>query len=298
MPDAARPALLVDASSLAYRAYHAMPEVHAPDGTLVNGVVGFLNFVSRLLVDRNPSRLVVAFEFGNDWRPDFRVTLLPEYKSHRVAAEGAPVDPVEPQILVIAEVLRALRIAIANAEECEAEDVIATLAHRFEGPIEVVSGDRDLFQLVADPRILVLYTLRGVSDLAHVTQQWVHDKYGIPGDRYLDYAILRGDPSDGLPGVRGIGEKTAAALLTKYGSLDAVLAAKDLSSTVRAKLNAGRDYIVSARRVVGAVLDCSVGDVDGAIPRGAPSPRVKELAERYGITASVNRVVEALGARA
>ncbi|HEY6957717.1 MAG TPA: 5'-3' exonuclease H3TH domain-containing protein [Candidatus Limnocylindria bacterium] len=118
----------------------------------------------------------------------------------------------------------------------------------------------------------------------------------MPGDRYLDYAILRGDPSDGLPGVRGIGEKTAALLLAKYGSLDAVLAAPDLSATVRAKLNAGRSYIEAARRVVAPVLDCSVGDVDAALPRGTPSPRVKELAERYGIVASAARVVEALAA--
>jgi 5'-3' exonuclease len=274
-----------------------MPEVHAPDGTLVNAVVGFLNFVARLLTDRKPSRCVVAFEFGSDWRPEFRVALLPEYKSHRVAEEGAPPDEVGPQILIIAEVLRALGIAIASSEECEAEDVIATLAGRFEGSIEVVSGDRDLFQLVRDPRILVLYTLRGVSELAHVDQEWVHAKYGIPGDRYLDYAILRGDPSDGLPGVRGIGEKSASALLTKYGSLDAILAATDLSPTIRAKLNAGRDYIVAAERVVGAVLDCAVGEVDGSLPRGKPAPRAIELAERYGLIGSVGRVIEALAAR-
>lgn len=272
-----------------------MPPVHAPDGTLVNGVVGFLNFMARLLTDRRPSRMVVAFEFGSDWRPQFRVALIPEYKSHRVATADTPPDEVEPQLLIIAEVLRALDIAIASSEECEAEDVIATLTTQFEGPIEIVSGDRDLFSLVRDPRILVLYTLRGVSELAHVDQAWVHAKYGIPGDRYLDYAIMRGDPSDGLPGVRGIGEKSAAELLRKYGSLDGILAATDLSASMKAKLNAGRDYIVAARRVVGAVFDCSVGDVAGTIPR-APSARVLELAERYGIAASTKRVVDALAA--
>jgi 5'-3' exonuclease len=274
-----------------------MPPVHAPDGTLVNAIVGFLNFLARLLVDRTPSRLVVAMEFGSDWRPQFRVALLPEYKSHRVATEESPPDEVEPQLIVLAEVLRALGISIANAEECEAEDVIATLTTKFEGPIEIVSGDRDLFSLVKDPRITVLYTLRGVSELAHVDQAWVNQKYGIPGDRYLDYAVLRGDPSDGLPGVRGIGEKSASELLRKYGSLDGILAAKDLSASMRAKLNAGRDYIAAARRVVGAVMDCGVGDVDGTIPR-APTDRIVELAQRYGIAASTKRVVEALAARA
>jgi len=273
-----------------------MPPVHAPDGTLVNAVVGFLNFIARLLADRRPGRCVVAFEFGEAWRPGFRVALLPEYKSHRVATEDSPPDEVGPQIDVAAEVLRALRIATASSDECEAEDVIATLTTRFDGPIEIVSGDRDLFTLVRDPRITVLYTLRGVSELAHVDQAWVHAKYGIPGDKYLDYAILRGDPSDGLPGVRGIGEKSASALLAKYGSLDAALGAWDLSASVRAKLNAGRDYIAAARTVVAPVLDCQVGEVDGSLPQGGPDPRVSALAERYGIEGSVKRVVDALSA--
>ena len=271
-----------------------MPPVHAPDGTLVNGVVGFLNFLARLLTDRRPGRLVVAMEFGTDWRPEFRVALLPEYKSHRVADDDAPPDEVQPQLDIIAEVLRARGVAVGSSSECEAEDVIATLTQRFDGPIEVVSGDRDLFTLVRDPRITVLYTLRGVTELAHVTQEWVKAKYSIPGDRYLDYAIMRGDPSDGLPGVRGIGEKSASLLLTKYGSLDGILAAKDLSASVRAKFNAGKDYITAARRVVAPVLDCAVGEVDGAIPHGPPSQSVIELAHRYGIVASVSRVNEAL----
>ncbi len=273
-----------------------MPPVQAPDGTLVHAVVGFLNFIARLLTDRRPGRLVIAFEFGNDWRPEFRVALLPEYKSHRVAADDAPPDPVGPQIDIIVEVLRALRIATASSTECEAEDVIATLTTRFEGPIEIVSGDRDLFTLVRDPRITVLYTLRGVSELAHVDQAWVHAKYGIPGDKYLDYAILRGDPSDGLPGVRGIGEKSASLLLAKYGSLDAILSAWDLSASVRAKLNAGKSYIAAARTVVAPVLDCRVGEIDASIPVGPPARRVAELAQRYGIEGSVKRVVEALSA--
>ena len=271
-----------------------MPEVRAPDGTLVNAVVGFLNFVARLLTDRKPGRMVVAFEFGEAWRPEFRVALIPEYKSHRVATEETPPDEVGPQIDIIAEVLKALRISVANSEDCEAEDVIATLTQTFEGPIEVVSGDRDLFTLARDPRILVLYTLRGVSELAHVDQAWIKAKYGIPGDKYLDYAILRGDPSDGLPGVRGIGEKSASALLTKYGSLDAILTAWDLSASVRATLNAGKDYIKAARTVVGPVLDCKVNAVDGSLPRGDPDPKVIALAERYSLVASVSRVIEAL----
>jgi 5'-3' exonuclease len=275
-----------------------MPPVNAPDGRLVNAVVGFLNYLARLIVDRDPKRLVVAMEFGSDWRPEFRVALLPEYKSHRVATEDSEPDEVEPQLLLIAEVLRALRIQVASSTECEAEDVIATLSARFDGPIEIVSGDRDLYTLVRDPRILVLYTLKGVSELANVNQAWVNAKYGIPGDRYMDYAILRGDPSDGLPGVRGIGEKTASALLTKYGTLDGILAAKDLSATIKAKLNAGKDYIAAARTVVAPKMDCEVTGVSGELPTWKADPTVAAMAERYGIVASVARVIDALKARA
>ena len=291
---AERPTLLIDSSSLAYRAYHAMPEVSAPDGTPVNAVVGFLNFIARLLADRRPARCVAAFELGNDWRPEFRVALIPQYKTHRLAGEGEPEDPVGPQILVALEVLKAIGISTASAAECEAEDVIATLTTRFAGPIEIVSGDRDLFTLVRDERVRVLYTLRGVSELATVDQAWISAKYGIPGDRYLDYAILRGDPSDGLPGVRGIGEKTAAWLLTKYGSLEAALAATDLSATIRTKLEAGRDYITAAKRVVGPVMDCAVVDGSGALPSGASDAHLDELAKRYGIEGSTKRVLDAL----
>jgi 5'-3' exonuclease len=275
-----------------------MPEVRAPDGTLVNAVVGFLNFTERLLHDRKPSRLYVAFEFGNDWRPQFRVALLPEYKSARVATGDEPPDEVEPQILIIVELLKALGISTANASECEAEDVIATLTTKIEGAIEIVSGDRDLYTLVRDPRIRVLFTVKGVSELAAVDQAWITAKYGIPGDRYMDYAILRGDPSDGLPGVRGIGDKTASQLLAKYGSLDGILAATDLSPTIRAKLNVSKDYVVAARTVVGPVLNCEIEVTgDGSIPKAPPEPmHVAALAQRYGVEASMRRVVEALKA--
>jgi 5'-3' exonuclease len=275
-----------------------MPEVRAPDGTLVNAIVGFLNFVERLLRDRKPTRLYVAFEFGEDWRPQFRVMLLPEYKSARVATGDEPADEVGPQIVIIAELLKALGISIANATECEAEDVIATLTTKIEGPIEIVSGDRDLYTLVRDPRIRVLFTVKGVSELASVDQAWITAKYGIPGDRYLDYAIMRGDPSDGLPGVRGIGEKTASQLLAKYGSLDAILAAKDLSPSIRAKFNASKDYVVAARTVVGPVLDCAtLVTGDGSIPNAPPEPmHVAALAQRYGVEGSVRRVLDALKA--
>src|SRR5256712_6183341 len=200
--------------------------------------------MSPLVAARNPAPMHGALDA--DWRPQFRVDAIPSYKSHRVAGPDDPPDPVDPQMKIIVEMLEAFGISVAAAEGYEAEDVIATLAAKTVGPVEIVTGDRDLFQLVRDPNVKVLYTLRGVTELAHVDEAWIHAKYGIPGDRYFDYAVLRGDPSDGLPGVRGIGEKTASELVRKYGSLDAILAAKDLSLTIRAKLRASADYLVSA----------------------------------------------------
>ena len=287
--------LFVDAASLAYRAYHAVPEIRAEDGTLVNAAYGFLNFMSRLVPDRKPSRMHVALDA--DWRPQFRVDAIPSYKSHRVAGPDDPPDPVDPQMKIIVEMLDAFGISAAAAEGYEAEDVIATLAARADGLVEIVTGDRDLFQLVRDPNVKVLYTLRGVTELAHVDEAWIHAKYGIPGDRYFDYAVLRGDPSDGLPGVRGIGEKTASELVRKYGSLDAILAAKDLSPTIRAKLRASADYLIAARKVVLMPRDAPVTSGEGTLPRTPAHPeRVLALAKRYALEGAAKRLVEALAA--
>ncbi len=287
------PTLLIDGSSLAYRAYHAIPVLTAPDGTATNAVHGFLGFLSRLLPDRRPARLFVALDA--DWRPAFRVEALPEYKAHRVAKEGDEPDPVEPQIALIVEILGAFGISTARCEGYEAEDAIAAIATRSTGPVEVVTGDRDLFALVRHPHVRVLYTLRGVSELAPVDQAWIAAKYGIPGDRYMDYAIMRGDPSDGLPGVAGIGEKTASELLRKYGSLDAILAAADLSPTIRARIHKGEGYIASARRVVALAEDCAVECGDGSIrAQPADAARLAALAERLAIAGPVERLTAAL----
>ncbi len=240
--------LLIDGSSLAYRAYHAIPVITAPDRvTETNAVHGFLNFLSRLIPDRRPSRLWVALDA--DWRPAFRVDALASYKAHRVAGADDPPDPVEPQIALIIEVLGAFGVSTARAEGYEAEDAIAS----------------------------------------------IHAKYGIPGDRYMDYAILRGDPSDGLPGVAGIGEKTASELLRKYGSLDGILAARDLSPTIRAKLHRGAEYLVGARTVVALAEDCPVEGGTGEIPTvAADDARLRALQDRLGIAAPLERLRAAI----
>src|SRR5437899_7962897 len=290
-----KPTLFVDAARLAYRAYHAAPEIRADDGTLVNAAYGFLNFMSRLVPDRKPARMHVALDA--DWRPQFRVDAIPSYKSHRVAGPDDPPDPVDPQMKIIVEMLEAFGISVAAAEGYEAEDVIATLVARTDDSVEIVTGDRDLFQLVRDPNVRVLYTLRGVTELAHVDQAWIHAKYGVPGDHYFDYAVLRGDPSDGLPGVHGIGEKTASQLVAKYGSLDGILAANDLSATIRAKLRASADYLAAARRVVWMARDAPVTGGDGTLPKTPTHARqLDALAERYGLVAAVKRLADALAA--
>ena len=289
------PLLMIDCASLAYRAYHAVPALKAPDGSEIHAVLGFLNFISRLLPARKPSRLWIALDA--DWRPAWRVAALPTYKTHRVAATEEEVDPVTPQMELLIRFLDAFGISTASADGFEAEDVIATLAKRTREPVEVVTGDRDLFALVADPHVRVLYTLRGVSELATVDAAWVAEKYRIPGDRYIDYALLRGDPSDGLPGVAGIGEKTAGELLRRYGSLAGILAANDLSPGIRAKLRAAADYLTAARRVVAPVTDCPVVAGDGTIPRAPADPELlATLAKSYSLEATVARLVGVLAA--
>jgi 5'-3' exonuclease len=286
------PLLLVDYSSLLYRAFHSLPE-RLP----MHGVHGFLSMLARLVADRRPSRLGIAVD--DDWRPAFRVAALPTYKTHRVAGPEEEPDPIAPQEAMGREVLDALGVAVVGADGFEAEDVIATLGARARGPVEIVSGDRDLFALVRDPDVAVLYPLRGVSNLLHVDEAEIAKRYGIPGRAYLDFALLRGDPSDGLPGVPGIGEKTAAQLVARYGSLDAILAASDLTPAVGRKLDAAaRDYLAAARRVVPPVADVPLPPVSLGLPGRPAHPRVLErLVEEHALAGPVARLEEALRLR-
>jgi 5'-3' exonuclease len=280
--------LLVDYSSILYRAFHAMPE-----SVPMHGVHGFLNMLARVCTDRRPARLGIAVD--DDWRPAFRVDALPSYKAHRVAEEGGEADPVAPQEALGRELLAALGVAVIGADGFEAEDVIATLAARAREPVEIVSGDRDLFALVRDPDVAVLYPLSGTSKLVRVDEAEIRRRYGIPGRAYVDFALLRGDPSDGLPGVAGIGEKTAAMLLRRYGSLDGILAATDLARAVKQRIDAGRAYLATARRVVPPVADVPLGRRSLAIPtKPADAAAVARIAEAHALGAAVERLRHAL----
>lgn len=304
MTDPAERLMLLDTPSLYFRAFFGVPDsIRAPDGSPVNAVRGLLDFIARLVIDRSPTHLVAAMDA--DWRPRFRVQAIPSYKAHRVATgdqEQVP-DPLVPQVAVIEEVLAALGVPTVGVEGYEADDVIGTVATRATRAVDVVTGDRDLFQLVDDARrVRVLYTARGVGRHEVVDEAFVTAKYGIPGRAYADFATLRGDPSDGLPGVAGVGEKTAAALVTKFGSLDGILAALDAGDTgmppgARTKLEAARGYLEVAPVVVAVATDVPVPAYDDLLPSKPADPeRLLALSERWGLDSSLNRVLTAFGA--
>ncbi|MFD1831534.1 5'-3' exonuclease H3TH domain-containing protein [Streptomyces desertarenae] len=300
--------MLLDTASLYYRAYFGVPEsVRAPDGTPVNAVRGLLDFIARLVRDHRPDDLVACMD--NDWRPAWRVELIPSYKAHRVAeetsagpdVEEAP-DTLSPQVPVIEEVLDAVGIARLGADGYEADDVIGTLARRAAGPVDVVTGDRDLFQLVDDARgVRVLYPVRGMGDPAVVDEAALRERYGVEsGPAYADLALLRGDPSDGLPGVPGVGEKTAARLLRAHGDLAGVLAAvgdpsSGLTPAQRRKLEAAREYLAVAPKVVRVADEVPLPEVDAALPAEPLRAReLEELAGRWGLGGSLRRLLDAL----
>lgn len=306
----ARSLMLLDTASLYFRAYFGVPEtVTSPDGTPVNAVRGLLDFIARLVRDHRPDSLVACMDL--DWRPQWRVDLIPSYKTHRVAEEAAigpdteqVPDTLAPQVPVIERVLDAVGIARLGAQGYEADDVIGTLTARARGPVDIVTGDRDLFQLIDDARaVRVLYPVRGVGTLDTYDAAALRAKYGVDGAAYADLATLRGDPSDGLPGVPGIGEKTAAKLLARHGDLAGILAAADdpaskLSPAQRARLAEARPYLAVAPRVVRVAGDVPLPPHDAALPSWPRDPRaLEELTERWGLGGSAERLLSALRER-
>ncbi|MEV5492185.1 5'-3' exonuclease [Streptomyces bobili] len=301
--------MLLDTASLYFRAYFGVPDsVKAPDGTPVNAVRGLLDFIDRLVKDHRPDELVACMDA--DWRPQWRVDLIPSYKAHRVAQEHEVgpdeeevPDTLSPQVPLIEAVLDALGIARVGVAGYEADDVIGTFTARAKRPVDIVTGDRDLYQLVDDARgVRVLYPLKGVGTLQTTDEAWLRERYGVDGRGYADLALLRGDPSDGLPGVPGIGEKTAAKLLTEFGDLAGILAAVDdpkakLTPSQRKRLDEARPYLAVAPTVVKVADDVPLPEVSTALPRTPREPAtVEALAERWGLGGSVRRLLTTLGA--
>jgi 5'-3' exonuclease len=299
--------MLLDTASLYFRAFFGVPDsIRSPDGIPVNAVRGLLDFISRLVGEYEPTQLACCWD--NDWRPAWRTDLLPSYKAHRVVVEkeGEPdqeevPDPLEAQIPVIVDVLDAFGIAIVGADGYEADDVIGTLATKATAPVDIVTGDRDLFQLVDDTRgVRVLYVARGVGKHERVTEAVVREKYGVEARQYADFATLRGDASDGLPGVSGVGDKTAATLLARFPTMAELLAAvddpgSDLAPGPRRKLRDAADYLAVAPTVVRVACDIDLGDPDLALPRTPADPdALVALAQRWGLDTPTARLVETL----
>lgn len=302
--------MLLDSASLYFRAFYGVPDtVKAPDGTPVNAVRGFLDIITRLVTTYEPTHLIACWD--DDWRPQWRVDLIPTYKTHRVAevtATGPDVevvpDPLEVQVPVIRQTLDALGIPIIGAAEHEADDVIGTLATRASLPVDVVTGDRDLFQLVDDASgVRVIYTARGMSNLEIVTDQTVVKKYGVLPSQYADFATMRGDSSDGLPGVAGVGEKTAATLLAAHGDLAGIIAAAEagegMSAGVRAKILAALPYLEVAPTVVEVVKDLDLPEPDARLSPLDEARRADAatLAEKWALGTAMTRITDALGTR-
>ncbi|WP_406510866.1 5'-3' exonuclease H3TH domain-containing protein [Streptomyces sp. NBC_00212] len=300
--------MLLDTSSLYYRAYFGVPDtVRAPDGTPVNAVRGLLDFISRLVHDHRPDDLVACMDA--DWRPQWRVDLIPSYKAHRVAEEtpaGQPdeeetPDTLAPQVPVIDDVLDALGIARVGVAGYEADDVIGTLSGLAPGPVDIVTGDRDLFQLVDDNRgVRVLYPRKGVGDCDLVDDELIRAKYGVRPDQYADFAALRGDTSDGLPGVKGIGEKTAAQLINEYGDLAGVRAAaadrfSKLTPAKRRGILEAADYLDVAPKVVRVAMDVALPEFDPTLPSEPLDPAtLEELVAQWGLAGATGRLLSTL----
>lgn len=304
--------LLLDSASLYFRAYFGVKApMLAPDGTRVNAVRGFLDMIATLITDHRPDALVACWD--DDWRPAWRVSLIPSYKTHRLPSGSAEVpdapqdapDELAVQVPIIVSFLEAFGIVRVGAVGCEADDVIGTLTTTLppSDSVDVVTGDRDLLQLIDDARrVRVLYTGKGgvrapeVLDLAALQA-----KYGVPsGDAYADLATLRGDTSDGLPGVPGVGEKTAASLLMKFGSLEGILGAAvagdpGVSRGVQQKLATAADYLSVAPQVVRVLRDADLPTFSPALPVvPADAARVASLAQQWGAQSSVDRLTKAL----
>ena len=303
----ARRTLLVDSASLYFRAFFGLPDsMRSRSGDPVNAVKGLLDFLARFITDYSPTHVACCWD--DAWRPAWRVALVPSYKAHRVVRadpNGGWVEEVPPalthQVPWIRATLEALGLPIVGSADHEADDVIATLATRSPWPVDVVTGDRDLFQLVDDARgVRVLYVGRGMARHDRIDDAWLQAKYGITGAGYVDFAVLRGDPSDGLPGVKGIGEKTAATLIGKYGDLDGIVAAAaNLSPGVQRSLAASLDYLGPAREVVAAARTLSLPDVDLTLPAEPRDPDLfAALAEELNLGGSADRIVAAMAQRA
>jgi 5'-3' exonuclease len=294
--------MLLDSASLWYRAYFGMPDtLVSPTGQPVNAIRGYLDMTSRLLVKYQPNRIVACLE--GDWRPSWRVELFPDYKLNRLDEEGAEEEPdtLGPQIPILLDVLDALGIPLLGVDDYEADDLMATFSVKQPGPVRIVTGDRDLFQLADDKRdVKIVYLAKGVSNHDLVDLKWIQDKYQIPGDRYALFAMIRGDSSDGLPGIKGIGEKGAMVIANLFKTMPEVMQAaagadKRLSANIRKKLLESSQYAAIAPKLVGCALDVAIPEMEISMPKKPKSlEKIIKLKDEFGLGASIDRIMSAL----
>ncbi|MFZ2228395.1 MAG: 5'-3' exonuclease [Candidatus Nanopelagicaceae bacterium] len=296
--------MLIDSASLWYRAYYGMPDtLVAPDGTPVNAIRGYLDMTARLIGMYRPERLVACIE--GDWRPSWRVSLFPDYKANRVdvatGEEEEEPETLTPQIPILLDILDAIGFPVIGIDDFEADDVMASFAVQHAGPTRIVTGDRDLFQMVDDARdVAVVYLAKGISAHEFVNHNWVQEKYEIPGDRYGLFAMFRGDPSDGLPGVKGIGQKGAALIANNFADVHEVIAGAEeahpaLSPSLVKKILAGRDYLAIAPTLVQCATDISLPQISLELPKRPKDLKaLRKLQEQYGLSTSIERMISAL----
>ena len=295
--------MLLDSASLWYRAYFGMPDtLVSPSGLQVNAIRGYLDMTSKLINLYKPNRIVACLE--GDWRPSWRVELFPDYKMNRLDESGEEEEPdtLSPQIPILLDLLEALGFPMLGVDDYEADDLMATFAVNQPGPVRIVTGDRDLFQLVDDKRdVKVVYLAKGIANHDLVDLKWIEQKYEIPGDRYGLFAMIRGDASDGLPGIKGIGEKGAASIAKQFTNLHEVMKAainddERLTANIRKKLLESAEYAKIAPKLVGCATDVSIPEMKIDLPnKPLDSKKIQDLKEEFGLGTSVDRIMNALG---
>ena len=295
--------MLLDSASLWYRAYFGMPDtLVSPSGLQVNAIRGYLDMTSKLINLYKPNRIVACLE--GDWRPSWRVELFPDYKMNRLDESGEEEEPdtLSPQIPILLDLLEALGLPMLGVDDYEADDLMATFAVNQPGPVRIVTGDRDLFQLVDDKRdVKVVYLAKGIANHDLVDLKWIEQKYEIPGDRYGLFAMIRGDASDGLPGIKGIGEKGAASIAKQFTNLDDVMKAatnddERLTTNIRKKLLESAEYAKIAPKLVGCAIDVSIPEMTIDLPKKPlDTKKIQGIKEEFGLGTSVDRIMNALG---
>lgn len=295
--------MLLDSASLWYRAYFGMPDtLVSPSGLQVNAIRGYLDMTSKLINLYKPNRIVACLE--GDWRPSWRVELFPDYKMNRLDELGEEEEPdtLSPQIPILLDLLEALGFPMLGVDDYEADDLMATFAVNQPGPVRIVTGDRDLFQLVDDKRdVKVVYLAKGIANHDLVDLKWIEQKYEIPGDRYGLFAMIRGDASDGLPGIKGIGEKGAASIAKQFTNLQEVMKAainddERLTANIRKKLLESAEYAKIAPKLVGCATDVSIPEMKIDLPnKPLDSKKIQDLKEEFGLGTSIDRIMNALG---